>query len=318
MQVGNYQNTNYTVPIQSNVPVQQYGNNVNDPLASYPYGQDVFSGQYSGFRTMYSNFDTSVSRFSPFHGKMGTQTTSNNIPVNTNNNNIPVNNNSNSNSNIPVNNNNNVINTQTTIPITISKKATPKGPALNNIQELLQNEVKQINTPQKAVETIAQHAMISRQERAMANNISWGARFYAKKALEMAQELERNRPNMTQSQINSQIMNIENLKVKSISLLNEGKKRAINTYNEALKATLLYNHFFTENGQYTTILNDNDRKFVEEELDKTWKHWEGGFQKEWQGTIAKADEAPLVIDKSAQEISNYINNIDNILSKVKT
>ncbi|GIW22664.1 MAG: hypothetical protein KatS3mg068_1671 [Candidatus Sericytochromatia bacterium] len=316
MQVGNYQNTNYIVPVQSNVSNQQYSN-ISDPLASYPYGQDVFSGQYASFKTMYSNFDTSVSRFSPFYGKMGNQNNSsfNNIPSN-NNNQVITQTNTN---NIPANtmSNNPVINTQNTIPAVIPKKITPKGPALTNIQELLQNEVKQISTPQKAIETIAQHAMISRQERTMANNISWGARFYAKKALELAQELERNRVNMNQSQINSLIMNIENLKIKSISLLNEAKKRAINTYNEALKATLLYNHFFTENGQYTTILNDNDRKFVEDELDKTWKHWEGGFQKEWQGSIVKADEAPLVIDKSAQEIYNYINSIDNILAKLK-
>ena len=109
----------------------------------------------------------------------------------------------------------------------------------------------------------------------------------------------------------------KNTKVKSISLLNEGKKRAINTYNEALKATMLYNHFFTENGQFTSVLNDNDRKFVDDELNKTWSQWEGGFQKEWQGSVVKADEAPLVIDKSAQEISTYINNIDDVLSRIK-
>lgn len=316
MQVGNYQNTSYTVPVQNNVPVQQSNTVDNGNLASYPYGQDVFAGQYSGFKNMYSNFDTQVSKFSPFYGKMNTPT--NNIPSN---NNTPVDNNTNTvttnNTTIPTTINQTNTNTPVVNAPAVSKKTTPKGPVISNLQDLLQNEVRQITTPQKAVETIAQHAMVSRQERAMANNISWGARFYAKKALEIAQDLEKNKANMNPSQINSQIMNIENLKVKSIGLLNEGKKRAINTYNEALKATMLYNHFFTESGQFTSVLNDNDRKFVEEELDKTWKQWEGGFQKEFQGSVVKADEAPLVIDKSSQEVSNYINNIDSILTKVR-
>jgi hypothetical protein len=318
MQVGNYQNTNYTVPVQSNIPNQQVSSSDN-LLASYPYSQDIFTGQYSIFKTIYSNFDSQISRFSPFYGKVNNQqvqqnnfnpsNTNNNITNNNNANNIPTTLNTNTSDNIPTTNLNKPI---------ISRKSTPKGPVINNIQELLQNEVRQISTPQKAIETIAHHAMISRQERTMTNNISWGARFYAKKALEMAQELERNKANMSPSQINSQIMNIENLKVKSISLLNEAKKRAINTYNEALKSTLLYNHFFTENGQFTSVLSDNDRKFVEEEIDKTWKQWEGGFQKEWKGSIVKADEAPLIIDKSAQEISNYINSIDSILNRIKS
>jgi hypothetical protein len=298
--------------------------NTSAAPAAYPYGEDVFTGPYQIFKSVYSNFDSSISKFSPFYGKIN-QGSSN--PVQD----MGLNNQSSTDlPPIPASALSSPVATQSSdltppsqLPGTegaasgVPKKTPPAGPALNNIQQLLQDEVTKISTPQKATEVIANHAMLSRQERTMANDIAWGARYYANKAAEMADKLVQGKANLSPGQVQGQLRTIENYKIKSISLLNDAKKKAINNYNEALKATLLYNNYFTESGQYASILNDNDRKFVESELDKTWATWSGGFEREWQGQPAHADEAPTVIDKAAREIAIAIDKADKLTANLK-
>lgn len=290
----------------------------------YPYGDDVFSGQYSNFKSLYNNFDPAVSKYSPFYGKINSNTASNSgnntaasdIPASLLNQQNTQNNTQTT--NIPANLNNPVQNNQ--VPVQNApvhpKKQPPSGPVSNDIQQVLQGEIQKISTPQKAIEVVASHAMISRQERTMTNDVAWGARYYANQAAEMAESLSANKANLTPGQVQSQKRNIENLKIKSISMLNEAKKRAISTYNEALKSTMLYNHFFAENGQYASVLGDSDRQFVEGEIDKTWSNWQGGFTKDWQGQQAHANEAPLIIDNASREVATAIDKADKILATI--
>lgn len=318
------------------------------------YSDDVFTGQYQQFKGLYQNFDTSISKYSPFFGKMGSAQTDIALNNNSSNDNgqippipnsalnpsgntqippIPssANGNTSGNGQLPpipdsalkpngVNQTNNAGNVQ--VPATlgtpnqnqqttmIPKKNPPSGPVMTNLQQSLQQEALQIQTPNKAIESIASHAMLARQERTMANDIAWGAKYYAKQALDATNKLNKSKSSMSPAQIQSQVRQIEALKIKSVSLLNDAKKRAINNYNEALKATMLYNNFFTENGKYASVMSANDRQFVESELDKTWATWSGGFDKEWNGTTVKADDSVNVVDKAAQEVSAAIDAID--------
>jgi hypothetical protein len=322
--------------------------NTQSSQGGYPYSEDVFQGQYQQFKGLYQNFDTGISKFSPFYGKMGTaqtdiglnnnQTNQSAGNINTSNNGqlppipqsaLTPNGNSTSgqlppipNSALKTNNQGNV-QVPSTLPTpqaqqsnapVVPKKNPPSGPVMTNLQQKLQEEALQIQTPQKAIESIASHAMLSRQERTMANDIAWGAKYYANQAVDATDKLNKNKKNMSPAQIQSQVRNIEALKIKSISLLNDAKKRAINNYNEALKATMLYNNFFTENGKYTTVMTPNDRQFVESELDKTWGTWSGGFDKEWNGTIVKADDSVNVIDKAAQDVAASIDKVDKTIA----
>jgi len=301
-----------TVP--QNTPAANASQN-SGQSSGYPYGDDVFSGKFSSFKNIYSNFDSGISRFSPFYGKMGSSAPKQEIPVNQPN---PANNQPGQNNTQPqVQSSLPPVQTQSPPPAPVfPKKEPPKGPVINNLQQLLQQEVQAIQTPQKAVEVVAQHAMISRQERTITNDIAWGARFYAKKAEDMASSLSQNKNSMNPGEVQKQLRTIEDYRIKSISMLNEAKKKAINTYNEALKANLIYNHFFTENGSYANVINQNDRQFVESEIDKTWERWTSGFAKNWQGQNVKADAAPSIVDKAAQEIAVSLDKVEKSLAVV--
>lgn len=322
---------------QNTSPVQSQ-NNLSGEY-KYPYNEDVFQGQYQSFKQMYTNFDTDISKYSPFFGRggqvsaqgiqsspssLGSPQSSNGIPAslqgqNSNRPAIDI-------SQVPQGNNNvatTPVTTQQQVPTTLQQKPStpakniPSGPVINGIQQQLQDEASKINSPQKAVEVIAGHAMISRQERTMVSNIAWGARYYSKQALSMTENLAKNKANMSPTQIQAQIRNIESLKIKSVSLLNDAKKKAISTYNEALKSTLLYNNYFTGNGAYASMLSPNDRQFVESEIDKTWKNWQGGFEKEWNGQMVHANEAPELIDKSAREVALDLDKTEKLLATLK-
>ncbi|MBC7472983.1 MAG: hypothetical protein H7263_01735 [Candidatus Sericytochromatia bacterium] len=342
-------------------------NNSNPMTASMPSsGQDVYTGKYESFKSLYSNFDANVSKYSPFFGKMGssqgsgqsdgqninpqmsgqsgsftppmsnTGNTSNSsgdlpIPASAMSGNSTGNTANSSDLPIPQSalqvpaslgaNNNQEPNTPASQPSNtqtlptgqqnspvIPKKNPPSGPVMNNIQQQLQAETQKISTPQKAVEVVAGHAMLARQERTMANDIAWGARYYANQAGDLAQKLNQNKRSMSPGQIQSQMRTIENYKIKSISLLNDAKKKAINNYNEALKATMLYNNYFTENGQYSSVISSNDRQFVESEIDKTWTTWQGGFDKGGQ----HAEESPNVVDNAAREIAIALDKVEKL------
>lgn len=314
---------------QSNTPVQTQQNNVSGEY-KYPYGEDVFQGQYQSFKQMYTNFDTDISKFSPFYGRAD-QTSSQQVvsPSSGNNNSVGIPPSLQGSNPQPVINIAQVPTTlgnQSSVPQTqvvqpqkpaVPAKNIPSGPVITNIQEQLQNEASKINSPQKAVEVIAGHAMLSRQERSMVSNIAWGARYYSKQALSMTENLAKNKANMSPTQIQAQVRNIESLKIKSVSLLNDAKKKAINTYNEALKSTLLYNNYFTGNGQFSSMLSANDRQFVESEIDKTWKNWQGGFDKEMNGQMVHANEAPELIDKSAREVALDLDKTEKLLATLQ-
>lgn len=312
MQIGSNQPVQYDPTKGINTVPQNTAANTTSgtqpQTSGYPYGEDVFTGKFEMFKNVYASFDTGVSKFSPFYGKMGNNTE----PTQ------PVNNqqvNPNSNQQIPPQNTN--VQPSTPPAPVFPKKEPPKGPVINNLQQALQQEAQTIQSPQKAIEVVAQHAMISRQDRTIANDIAWGARFYAKKAEDMASNISRNKASMPPGEVQKQMRTIEDYRIKSISMLNEAKKKAINTYNEALKATLLYNHFFTENGSFANMLSQSDRQFVESEIDKTWERWTSGFQKEWQGQNVMADAAPSIIDKSAQEIAISLDKVEKSLATVK-
>lgn len=388
--IGNTQPVQY-IPGQTPPPssVAPVGNNTqipgqipqgNQTSGGYPYSEDVFQGQYQQFKSLYQNFDTAISKYSPFYGKMGSAQTQSDMGMG-NGGNVgmyPQGNNGqlpsipqsalNPTTQIPQGNgdlppipqsaltpgnpqvqtngqlpqipesqipgvqntgNQNNVQVPTTlqnggqqnVPTApagnvIPKKNPPSGPVMTNIQQKLQEEASQIQTPQKAIESIAGHAMIARQERTMANDIAWGARYYASQAADAADKLNKNKKSMSPTQIQSQMRNIESLKIKSISLLNDAKKRAINNYNESLKATMLYNNFFTENGKFAASMSGNDRQFVESELDKSWATWTGGFDKEWNGQTVKADDSVNVVDKAAQEITAYIQKVDQVAASL--
>lgn len=356
-QIGSSQPVQY-IPGISNVPPANTGFPQSSPAVSqpstggYPYSEDVFQGQFQQFKGIYSNFDTSVSQYSPFFGKMGSAQTNTSfdpnsapgqtfaagntapgdlppIPQSALNN--PAGDNMPQTGELPLipqgtpgmptpqNQTPQVQNVPATLPTpqgagsaSVPKKNIPSGPVISNIQQLLQTEAQQIQTPQKAMESIAGHAMLSRQERTMANDIAWGAKYYANQAQDLAQKLNQNKKNMSPGQIQSQLRNIEGCKIKSISLLNDAKKKAINNYNEALKATMLYNNFFTENGKYASAMSPSDRQFVESEIDKTWSTWSGGFEKEFNGATVHADESSSIVDKAAQEIAQAIEKADQL------
>ncbi|MEK7434846.1 MAG: hypothetical protein AABZ74_17060 [Cyanobacteriota bacterium] len=356
---------NQSVNVPSQLPrqqsTQQSTPSVSSSIAGYAYADDVFTGQFQNFKDMYKGLDTSISKYSPFFGKMqpppalsqqtqglgqnnpqgnlgqaqtnigfvdnanGTAPTqgrfvpppSNPNGFNTQQNNTVNPNNTNPNG-LPAITNQGTIapagNTSQPTAKVFPQKAIPSGPVVTNLQQQLQQEAQTIQTPQKAIESVAGHAMLSRQERTIANDVSWGARFYAQKANELAQKIVQSKGTMNPSQIQAKVREVENLKLKSISLLNEAKKHAINTYTEATKATLIYNNFFTENGQFASVINDNDRQFVESEIDKTWSNWTTGFDKQLNGQVVHADEAPTVIDKTNDEITVSMNKTNQILA----
>lgn len=345
MPVGFNQPIQYTQPTQGVSPVLGNQQQVVTPqaqkssISGYPYGDDVFTGQFQTFKPLYGSFDNSISKFSPFFGKMQNAQIPQSNPIGAGGvSQQPQGNAGQAQANLgfvdsgsrpPLQNNTFVppsgnvgivpdANQHQPQVIAHPKKTYPSGPVVNNLQQQLQQEAQGLQTPQKAVESVASHAMLSRQERTIANDVSWGAKFYAQKANESAQQLLKNKATMNPAQIQAKVREVETLKIKSISLLNEAKKHAINTYTEAVKATLIYNNYFTENTQFASVMSDNDRQFVESEIDKTWTNWSNGFEKQVNGQVVHADEAPTVIDKTARDVAISMDQTNKIIASISS
>jgi hypothetical protein len=196
-------------------------------------------------------------------------------------------------------------------------KEIPEGPALNNIQQIVLQEVQPVQQPQQALQLIAAHADAARSAREDSNRFTWGARYYATQAAELAEQTLQQWPQMNDGQKQVFMSKIQEYRDQSIGMLNEAKKHGITTYNEALKSNLVYNHFFTANGSMLNTLDQNTMGVVKAEIDDAWSRWNGSFQKEWQGQVVEAKGIMGVLDQTTAEVTAHLHRMNSVVSQLQ-
>lgn len=194
-------------------------------------------------------------------------------------------------------------------------KDIPPGPAMANIEQLMQQEAQQVQSPQQVIQLIAVHSEAAKQSRETANRFTWGARYYAIQAAETAEQIYAQWSKMDPQQKQALMARLTEYRDQAVSLLNEAKKHAITTYNEALKANLLYNQFFTTQGPFIDAIDENVRQQIKAELDSVWSRWNGTFQKEWQGQQVQAKGIMLIIDETSAEVANHLHRMNSVISQ---
>src|SRR5690606_2147232 len=112
-------------------------------------------------------------------------------------------------------------------------KEIPDGPAQANIQQLVLQEVQPVQQPQQAMQVIAAHTGKARSSRESANHFTWGARYHAAQAAELAEQTLQQWPQMNSGQRQVFMSKVQEHRDQAISLLNEAKKHGIETYNSA-------------------------------------------------------------------------------------
>jgi len=200
--------------------------------------------------------------------------------------------------------------------IFVFPKDIPEGPAQANIQQTVLQEVQPVQHPQQALQVIATHAENARGQRETANRFTWGARYYAVQAAEIAEQTLAQWDKMDPGQRQVFMSKIQEYRDLSVSNLNEAKKNSIGTYNSALKANLVYNHFFTTAGPMKDSLDDQTRGVVKAELDDAWSRWNGSFEKEWQGQVVQAKGIMSIIDETSAEIASHLHRMNSVLSQL--
>lgn len=291
-----------------------YVNGYSPVQATSPYGQSPYNVNYvqapqqvvSPFQTqdtlklsarsknidlniVYSNFSPKTSRFSPFYKEQANTNQPQVQPTEQVQPTQPV---------------------QPTTP-TISARQISDGPADANVQNELKAQVANIIEPNKAFELINNYATQAIKEREYTNDFTWGAKYYALRALDIAQAQNiKTLPAQQQQLVKKEI---EACREKSVAYLNEAKKHAILTFNSALKATLVYNHFFTGQGAMVNTIDDNARQVINGKLDEAWLRWEKGFEKDFKGQKQLAAPAARVVDNTVKEVAEYFKQLNSIL-----
>jgi hypothetical protein len=194
-------------------------------------------------------------------------------------------------------------------------KEIPQGPAMANIEQLMQQEAQQVQSPQQAVQLIAGHAEAAVTARETANRFTWGARYYAAQAAEAAEQVSAQWKQLDPSQKQALMARVTEYRDQAVALLNEAKKHGISTYNEALKANLLYNQFFTTQGPFIDTIDDNARQQIKAEIDNAWSRWNGSFQKEWQGQQVAAKGIMMIVDETSAEVANHLHRMNSVISQ---
>ena len=195
-------------------------------------------------------------------------------------------------------------------------KDIPEGPAMANIQEIVLQEVQPVTQPQQGLQLIAGHSELARQSREASNRFTWGASYYAVQAAETAEQTLSQWKQMSPEQRQVFMTKVQEYRDQSISMLNEAKKHAINTYNEALKANLIYNHFFTSTGPMINALDDQTRSAAKVELDDAWSRWNGTFQKDWQGKPTQAQGIMMIVDQTSAQVAGHLHRLNSVVSQL--
>ena len=196
-------------------------------------------------------------------------------------------------------------------------KDIPQGPAQANIEQIVQQEIQTVQAPEQALQLIDAHAQSAVAARETANRFTWGARYYAVQAAELAEQTLAQWPQMDQGQRQVFMSKIQEYRDQAVSMLNTSRQHAIGTYNEALKANLIYNHFFTTTGGMIESLNDQNRDVVKHALDQAWARWDGTFQKEWQGQVVEAKGIVHIVDETTTEVTNHLHRMNSVLSQLQ-
>lgn len=195
-------------------------------------------------------------------------------------------------------------------------KDIPDGPAIANIQEAVLQEVQPVQQPGQAIQLIAGHSNQAKEAREAANRITWGARYYAVQAAELAEQALKQWPQMDTTQRQTTMAKIAEFRDLAVANLNDAKKQSITTYNAALKANLIYNHFFTGTGSMVGALDTQTREAVKTELDDAWSRWNGSFAKQWQGQMVQAQGILPLIEGVSQEVSGHLHRMNTVLSQL--
>lgn len=195
-------------------------------------------------------------------------------------------------------------------------KDIPEGPAIANIQQLVLQEVEPVKQPQEALQLIAAHADQARGSRETANRFTWGARYYAVQAAELAEQTVSQWGQMNDGQKQIFMSKVQEYRDQSISMLNTAKQHSITTYNEALKSNLVYNHFFTSTGPMIKALDDQSMQVVKAEIDDAWSRWNGSFEKEWQGQNTQAKGILMVMDETTAEVTQHLHRMNSAISQL--
>lgn len=194
-------------------------------------------------------------------------------------------------------------------------KEIPTGPAIANIDQLVLQEVQPVQQPGQAIQLIAGHCESAKSNRETTNRLTWGARYYSVQAAEMAEQIFANKDKLSPEQIKTYQAKVTEYRDQAIGYLNEAKKSAILTYNESLKANLIYNHFFTSTGSMINTIDEPTRTAIKDELEQTWARWEGSFEKEWQGKQVQAQGVVALIDATSQEVAAHVHRMNSVLSQ---
>lgn len=195
-------------------------------------------------------------------------------------------------------------------------KDIPDGPAQANIQQAVMQEVQAVQQPQQAMQLIAQHADKARTSREASNHFTWGARYHAAQAAETSEQMLQQWNQMNPGQRQVFMAKVQEHRDQAISLLNEAKRHGIETYNSALKANLIYNHFFTTAGPMIDTINDQVRGVITAELDDAWSRWNGSFAKEWQGQNVQAHGIMMILDQTSDEVANHLHRMNSVVSQL--
>lgn len=195
-------------------------------------------------------------------------------------------------------------------------KEIPEGPAIANIQQIVLQEVESVQQPQQALQLIAAHADEARGSRETANRFTWGARYYAVQAAELAEQTLSQWGQMNDGQKQIFMSKVQEYRDQAISMLNTAKGHSITTYNEALKSNLVYNHFFTSTGPMVKALDDQSMQVVKAEIDDAWTRWNGSFGKEWQGQNVQAKGILMVMDETSAEVTQHLHRMNSAISQL--
>lgn len=195
-------------------------------------------------------------------------------------------------------------------------KDIPEGPAAANIQEQVLQEVQPVQQPQQALQLMLVHANAARESRETANRFTWGARYYSVQAAETAEQTLTQWKQMSPEQKQVFMGKIQEYRDQAISMLNESKKHAITTYNEALKTNLIYNHFFTSTGPMINAIDDQTRQAAKTEIDDAWSRWNGSFAKNWQGQQVEAKGIMSIVDQTSAEVASHLHRLNSVVSQL--
>lgn len=189
----------------------------------------------------------------------------------------------------------------------------PPGTDLKSAFDIVSGDVSKINNPNQGIQIVSLHAQKSRDNRNAAEQAAGQAKKEAADAAKLADEFGRRRANISPSEVQKMLNDIEYKKTKAMEQLKMSEELTKAVYDEALYAQMANEILFSPTGRFAPYGGSTTQAVAD-----AWTNWVNGYnEKKWLFFNNRIAPAPEVFMEAVNVVNGELSRANYTLGGIR-